>query len=400
MKRVVVGISGGVDSSVSAYLLKQQGYDVVGLFMINWHDAEGTLEGKCTWEDDLLFAQLTTKKLGIDLHTIDLSEAYKTRVVDYMFAEYEKGRTPNPDVLCNREVKFDLFVKEALKLDTDLVATGHYCQKDIIEVEENPINRLLAGRDPNKDQSYFLCQLTQEQLNHALFPVGHLHKFEVRKIAEEQNLASAEKKDSQGICFVGKVDLPTFLQQKLKAKKGRTIEVSEEIFLDDIEMPPLSTMNSLTDDELNRFSTPIKLNPSYGKQVALHNGAHYYTIGQNKGLNIGGRPKPSFVLNIDTDKNLIYTGLGKDHAGLFRKGLAIKTKEVHWIRPDLSLKIGDTKEYRVRIRYRQPLQKAILIQREENLYILFEKKQRGIAPGQFAAWYNENELIGSGTISQ
>ncbi len=398
MKRVVVGISGGVDSSVSAYLLKQQGYDVVGLFMINWHDSEGMLEGKCTWEDDLLFAQLTTKKLGIELHTVDLSKEYKTRVVDYMFAEYEKGRTPNPDVLCNREVKFDLFVKEALKLDTDLIATGHYCQKDTIDVNGKVVNRLLAGHDPNKDQSYFLCQLTQEQLSHALFPVGNLHKFEVRKIAEEQSLATAEKKDSQGICFVGKVDLPTFLQQKLKAKKGRIIELPEEIFLDDSEFPPIKEMNSLTDEELEKITTPLSLIPSFGKQVGLHNGAHYYTIGQNKGLNIGGRPKPSFVLRIDTDKNLIYTGLGKEHEGLFRKGLAINDNEVHWIRPDLALKTGESVEYLVRIRYRQPLQKAILIKRENKLYILFEKKQRGIAPGQFAAWYKENELVGSGVI--
>ena len=203
MKRVVVGLSGGVDSSVAAYLLKEQGYDVVGLFMRNWHDTTGTLEGDCPWYDDHMFAELTAKRLDIPFHFIDLSKEYRRRVVDYMFAEYGRGRTPNPDVLCNREIKFDAFLKAALDLGADYVATGHYCRKETIETPDGPIYRLLAGSDPNKDQSYFLCQLTQEQLSRALFPIGHLLKPEVRRIAAEQHLATAQRKDSQGICFVG-----------------------------------------------------------------------------------------------------------------------------------------------------------------------------------------------------
>ncbi|MFW5699382.1 MAG: tRNA 2-thiouridine(34) synthase MnmA [Bacteroidota bacterium] len=398
MKKVVVGISGGVDSSVSAYLLKQQGYDVVGLFMINWHDTTGTLEGDCPWEDDLLLAKLVARKLDIPLHTVDLSDEYRKRVVNYMFSEYEKGRTPNPDVLCNREVKFDLFVKEALNLGADYVATGHYCRKDEEKTANGLMHRLLAGRDLNKEQSYFLCQLSQEQLSKALFPVGGIHKHEVRKIAEEQDLATATRKDSQGICFVGKVDLPTFLQQKLEPRRGRIIEVDEDWYAANKKIVDVEDAEKYTDKELINVCTPHQLNPGIGKQVGLHNGAHFYTLGQNKGLNIGGRPKPSFVIALDTKKNLLYTGLGKEHAGLYRPGLMIANKEVHWIRPDKALKPGESAKYNVRIRYRQPLQKARLIQRKDNLFIIFDRPQRSITPGQFAAWYKDEELLGSGPI--
>ena len=391
MKRVVVGMSGGVDSSVAAYLLKKQGYDVVGLFMINWHDTTGTLEGDCPWDDDLLFARLVARKLGIEIHTVDLSNPYRKRVVDYMFEEYKQGRTPNPDVLCNREIKFDLFIAEALKLGADYIATGHYCRKETIKVQRKTIHRLLSGRDPNKDQSYFLCQVNQNQLSNVIFPIGAMHKYEVRKIAVEQGLATAEKKDSQGICFVGKVDLPTFLQQKLKPKKGRIIEVPDGFFkVNGVEFKELSGPEDLC--------KPHSLNPSIGKQVGTHNGAHFFTIGQNKGLNIGGRPKPSFVIGMDVDKNLLYTGLGKEHPGLYRKGLTINAQEEHWIREDIKLTPGERAEYLVRIRYRQPLQKAILIREKDKLYIVFNKKQRGIAPGQFAAWYRDDELVGSAPI--
>lgn len=391
MKRVVVGISGGVDSSVAAYLLKKQGYEVVGLFMINWHDTTGTLEGDCPWDDDLIFAKLVARKLGIELHTVDLSEPYRQRVVDYMFEEYKQGRTPNPDVLCNREIKFDLFIDEALKLGADYIATGHYCRKDTIEDNGKKIHRLLAGKDPNKDQSYFLCQVNQQQLSRALFPVGELHKFEVRSIAEEQGLATAEKKDSQGICFVGKVDLPTFLQQKLTPKKGRIIEVPDNYF-----KVNGSAFKEIADPY--EICKPHAFNPAIGSQVGLHNGAHFFTIGQNKGLNIGGRPKPSFVIHVDVEKNLLYTGLGKDHPGLYRQGLIIDAAEEHWVREDMKLNPGDSAEFLVRIRYRQPLQKAMLVREEKKLYVIFSKKQRGITPGQFAAWYKDDELIGSAPI--
>ena len=387
MKKVVVGMSGGVDSSVAAYLLKQKGYEVVGLFMKNWDDSSVTLTGNCTWEDDLLFAEMVCKKLGIPLHTVDLSNQYKERVVDYMFAEYERGRTPNPDVLCNREIKFDLFIDEALKLGADYVATGHYCRKETVIIHNKPVSRLLAGKDPNKDQSYFLCQLRQAQISRALFPVGELLKPEVRKIADEQGLATATRKDSQGICFVGKVDLPTFLQQQLQAKEGDIIEISESYYADEG-----------TSGDLKEIAKAHKYKREDGKVLAKHRGAHFYTIGQRKGLNIGGTDKPMYVIAIDVDENIVFVGKGDHHPGLYRNGLFIASDEVHWVREDLRLAMNDSKEYLVRVRYRQPLQKANLVVKPEGIYIVFEQPQRGIAPGQFAAWYDEDELIGSGVI--
>ncbi|MEG1634517.1 MAG: tRNA 2-thiouridine(34) synthase MnmA [Rikenellaceae bacterium] len=390
MERVVVGLSGGVDSSVAAYLLKNQGYEVVGLFMRNWHDTTGTLDGDCPWEDDRMFAELVAKKLDIPFHYIDLSGEYRTRVVDYMFDEYEKGRTPNPDVLCNREIKFDAFLKAALKLGADYVATGHYCQKQTEIINGKEVYKLFAGADPSKDQSYFLCQLSQDQLEKALFPIGDILKSEVRRIAAEQNLATATRKDSQGICFVGKVDLPIFLQQKLKSKEGDIIEISDEWIGYNAQK-----------NTIEELAEPYTYSPNDGKKVGTHGGAHFYTIGQRKGLNVGGKPKPLFILAIDVVTNTIYVGQGEDHHGLLRGALMILPEEMHWIRPDMAMKNGDSREYMIRIRYRQPLQKGKLIIMENASYIVFDQPQKSITAGQFAAWYTpQGELQGSGVIDK
>ena len=425
---IAVGLSGGVDSSVAALLLKQAGHNVIALFMQNWHDTTGTLHGDCEWEEDKFVAEMVAKKIGIPFHFVDLSATYRKRVVDYMFSEYEKGRTPNPDVLCNREIKFDAFMQCALELGVDYVATGHYCRKDEF-VNENgeTIYRIIAGADKNKDQSYFLCQLSQEQLSRALFPIGDIDKPEVRRIAKEAGLQSAEKKDSQGICFVGKVDLPVFLQQKLKPKEGKVVE----IFATEDERAPYTqvalrageTVADTVDDacadasatgvatsqpsirqysteELKELSAPIKYTPKQGKVIGKHIGAQFYTIGQRKGLNIGGHKESIFIISIDIENNVIYVGEGQSHPGLYRKGLRIDNSEVHWIREDLKMEIGESRRYMVRIRYRQPLQEATLYQQEDGMYIIFDKPQRGISAGQFAAWYThgEEEMIGSGVI--
>lgn len=395
MAKVVLGLSGGVDSSVAAYILKEQGHDVTALFMINWHDTTGVLSGDCPWDNDLMFAKLVAKKLDIPFKTVDLSKIYKKRVVDYMFSEYEKGRTPNPDVLCNREIKFDVFLNEAIKLGADFVATGHYCRKEEIEKNGKKIYRLLAGTDKNKDQSYFLCQLNQKQLEKSLFPIGNIEKPEVRRIAHDLKLASADKKDSQGICFVGKVDLPVFLQQKLAPKEGEVIEISPDFFKS-VNLPDYSGK----DEELKLLTKPYSYKKTDGFITGKHKGAHFYTIGQRKGLNIGGKPLPLFVIATDVDENIIYVGQGKDHPGLYRKGLFIKKDEIHFIREDLKMETGEERKYLIRHRYRQPLQKAKLFMRKEGLYILFEEKQRGITAGQFCAWYDGDELIGSGVINE
>ena len=387
--KVVVGLSGGVDSSVAAYLLKEQGHEVIGLFMRNWHDTTGKLEGECSWHDDQVFAELVAKRLDIAFHYVDLSKEYKQRVVDYMFSEYEKGRTPNPDVLCNREIKFDVFLKEALKLGAEAVATGHYCRKEERIVNGEKVYSLLAGSDPNKDQSYFLCQLSQEQLKYAMFPIGHLLKPEVRRIAEEQKLATAKRKDSQGICFVGKVDLPVFLQQQLAAKKGNIHEI-------------LPSWRRYADREeqtaLEHLAEPYRYTVRDGKKIGEHNGAHFYTIGQRKGLGIGGRKESLFIIGTDVETNTIYVGEGDSHPGLYRKALRTDNAEVHWVEPCEQLKVGEERRIKARIRYRQPLEDATLIQQEDALYILFDTPQRGIAGGQFAAWYEGDRLIGSGVI--
>jgi tRNA-uridine 2-sulfurtransferase len=395
-KKVVIGLSGGVDSSVAAWVLTEQGYDVVGLFMRNWHDTTGLLQSDCHWEDDLMFAEMVAKKLGIPFHQVDLSVPYRQKVVDYMFAEYEKGRTPNPDVLCNSEIKFDSFAEEAWKLGGDFVATGHYCRKDEVKSGEKTIYRLLSGIDKNKDQSYFLCQVSQEQLATALFPIGDMTKPEVRKIADKLGLATAERKDSQGICFVGKVHLPTFLQQKLEAKKGDIIEIRNEFIYPGIaEGLPDS---ELSEEILSSMTEPFSYEPASGHPVGIHNGAHFFTIGQRKGMNVGGHKEALFVISIDVAKNIVYVGEGQSHPGLNRKGLFIRSDEAHWIRIALKMNNGESRDYMVRIRYRQPLQKARLYCRNKGIYIIFDEQQRGIAPGQFAAWYDGDELIGSGVI--
>jgi len=389
MERVVVGLSGGVDSSVTAYLLKEQGYEVIGLFMKNWIDASVTLEAECPWVEDSTDALLVAEKLGIPFQVIDFSEIYKERIVDYMFNEYEKGRTPNPDVLCNREIKFDVFLDKCLELGADYVATGHYCQKSVIKKEGKTIYQLKAGADNNKDQSYFLCQLNQEQLSKALFPIGHLQKSEVRKIATEQNLVTANKKDSQGLCFIGKVHLPEFLQQQLKTKKGDIIEIPKDS----------SIYKKENGNSIEELTAPHIHTSKEGKVVGKHNGAHFFTIGQRKGLGVGGKIEPLFVIGTDIKKNIVYTGQGHNHPGLNRKGLFIAADEVHWTREDLKMRIGEERDYLSRIRYRQELSKASLKMKENGLYILFHEEQRGIASGQFAAWYDGDELIGSGVIS-
>lgn len=397
-KKVIVGLSGGVDSSVAAWLLKEQGYEVEGLFMINWHDSRGLLKGDCPFDEDITFAEMVARKLEIKLRTVDLSVEYRERVVDYMFREYGAGRTPNPDVLCNREIKFDSFAREALKLGADYIATGHYCRSEQAVTAGGQVHRLLAGVDRNKDQSYFLCQVSQRQLSNVLFPVGSLTKPEVRKIATDLGLATAVRKDSQGICFVGKVDLPVFLQQQLEARKGRIIYVPDsEAFR---SWPEGLPSDCVTTAELTEMTTPHALNPGDGVTAGVHNGAHFFTVGQRKGLNLGGYREPLFVIGTDTVNNIIYVGEGQSHRGLFRKGLFIRAAEVHWIREDLKMQPGENRDCLVRIRYRQPLQQARIHACEEGYYIIFEKSQRGITPGQFAAWYDGEELLGSGPIDE
>ena len=396
MKRVVVGLSGGVDSSVAAYLLQKQGYEVIGLFMKNWHDDSVTISDECPWLEDSNDALMVAEKLGIPFQTVDMSVPYKQRIVDYMFREYERGRTPNPDVLCNREIKFATFLEYALNLGADYVATGHYCRKDTIEVNGQTIYRLLAGKDQNKDQSYFLCQLSQAQLGGALFPIGDLQKSEVRAIAKELGLVTAEKKDSQGLCFVGKVRLPEFLQQQLAPKKGDIIQIPST--WQGYQDKESSKLFECYEDELKYYAEKYHYSPTDGKVVGQHDGAHFFTIGQRKGLHVGGTVEPLFVIDTDTEKNIIYVGEGHAHPGLFRRTLFVKKEDIHWIRTDLALSLHQSMEAMVRIRYRQPLQKATLYLNDSGLYIDFTTPQSAITSGQFAAWYIEDELIGSGEI--
>lgn len=391
MKTVVVGLSGGVDSSVAAYLLQQQGYNVIGIFMKNWHDESVTISDDCPWIDDSQDALLVAQKLGIPFQTVDLSEVYKERIVDYMFSEYEAGRTPNPDVLCNREIKFDVFLKTAMDLGADYVATGHYCRKS--ENEDGSFS-LLAGMDDNKDQSYFLCQLTQDQLAKSLFPIGELQKSEVRTIASELDLITADKKDSQGLCFIGKVKLPVFLQQQLQPKTGNVVEINKDLPI----LKAYQDKIKIESDDYRFLSQPFVFNESDGVVKGTHQGAHYFTNGQRKGLGIGGTPLPLFIVDTNTQTNTVYVGQGEDHPALNRKALFIKNEDIHWVRPSLTLKEGESIDYSVRIRYRQTLVTATLFKETEGLYILFSELQKGISPGQFAAWYKGDELIGSGVI--
>ena len=396
MQKVVVGLSGGVDSSVTAYLLKEQGYDVIGLFMKNWHDDSVTISKECPWLEDSNDALIVAEKLGIPFQTVDLSAQYKERIVDYMFREYEKGRTPNPDVLCNREIKFDVFMKIAMQLGADYVATGHYCRKGVIKNEDGTETyQLLAGADANKDQSYFLCQLSQEQLAKTLFPIGELQKPEVRKIAAENDLITADKKDSQGLCFIGKVRLPEFLQQKLRPKKGVIVEVPAVLEQYASTVPQFNSKL----EELAYYAEKPHYDLTDGKVVGEHQGAHYFTKGQRKGLDVGGTKEPLFVIETDVDQNVIYTGQGKGHPGLYRRTLFVNNDELHWVRTDLALEVDQTMEVMARIRYRQPLQKATLYRVDSGLYVDFVEKQSAITEGQFVAWYIGEELVGSGVIS-
>lgn len=395
-KKVVVGLSGGVDSSVTAYLLQQQGYEVIGLFMKNWHDDSVTISDECPWLDDSNDAMMVAEKLGIPFQTVDLSEHYRERIVEYMFGEYQRGRTPNPDVLCNREIKFDVFMKIALSLGADFVATGHYCRKEEFTRDDQTIYRLLAGRDANKDQSYFLCQLTQEQLSKTLFPIGDLQKSEVRKIAAEQDLVTANKKDSQGLCFIGKVRLPEFLQQKLKPKQGPIVEIAADKEFYQLEEP--ETFDN-KQEELDYLSRKYQYQARDGQVVGTHQGAHYFTKGQRKGLAVGGTPEPLFVIDTDVEENIIFTGQGKHHPGIFRKALLVNPDEVHWVRKDLALQNDQSRQVTARIRYRQPLQQAVLHQTEKGMYVVFDQPQASITEGQFVAWYQGEELLGSGVIA-
>jgi tRNA-specific 2-thiouridylase len=388
MKRVVVGLSGGVDSSVAAHLLIEQGYEVIALFMRNWVDDSVIISEECPWIDDSNDALEVAERLGIPYQVIDFSKEYKERIVDYMFAEYKIGRTPNPDILCNREVKFDIFLDKALSLGADYVATGHYCQKETIEVDGKEVHKLIAGADPGKDQSYFLCQLNQHQLSKALFPIGHLQKSKVREIAAEIGLNTAEKKDSQGLCFIGKVKLPTFLQQQLEPKDGDIIEL-------DNNQPQFE----YTDSELPTLARNFDYASATGKLVGQHYGAHYFTVGQRKGLNVGGTPEALFVVATDTTKNIVYVGQGVNHKALFRKGLLVQNEDIHWIRTDLEMQMDEVRTYQGRIRYRQPLVGITLHRKPEGLYVVFDEHMSGVTPGQFVAWYEGAESIGSGVIS-
>ena len=399
MARVIVGLSGGVDSSVAAWLLQQQGHEVIGLFMKNWHDESVIISEECPWIEDSNDALAVAEKLGIPFQTLDLSEEYRERIVEYMFREYEAGRTPNPDVLCNREIKFDVFLEKALQLKADFVATGHYVRKETtINEAGKEVYHLLSGKDGNKDQSYFLCQLSQDQLKRALFPIGELTKPQVRELATKLDLVTADKKDSQGLCFIGKVRLPEFLQQQLKPKQGNIVEVPADSPVFQLAVPAGESVSLAI--QMKQEAKPFALSPEIGEVVGQHQGAHYFTIGQRKGLNVGGKPEPLFVIGTDTAENVIYVGMSDRHPGLYHQTLFIPTEDLHWVREDLRLSIGDQISVDARIRYRQPLQKATLYQMADGAYLRFETPQKGITPGQFAAWYVEDELIGSGVISQ
>ena len=395
MKKVIVGLSGGVDSSVSALLLKQQGFEVIGLFMKNWHDETVTISDDCPWLDDSNDAMLIAEKLEIPFQTVDLSEQYHSRIIDYMFNEYENGRTPNPDVLCNREIKFDIFLKIALDLGADYIATGHYCQVNKINKDNKEIYRLIVGADEKKDQSYFLCQLNQKQLSKAIFPIGHLTKSDVRDIAKKNDLITADKKDSQGLCFVGKVKLPDFLKQRLTPKKGKVIKIDSELVKQEIDLNEVKSKEK----ELELLSSPFSFSSDDGEEIGEHHGAYYYTVGQRKGLNIGGFSEPLFVLETDVSKNIIYVGMGESHPALYKKALFVKSNEIHWIREDLKINENETMNVEFRIRYRQPLQSGTIYRFKKGLYILFDKPILSVTSGQFVSWYIDDELIGSGTIN-
>ena len=337
---------------------------------------------------------LVAEKLNIPFQVVDLSKDYKEKIIDYMFDEYSKGNTPNPDILCNREIKFDVFMDIALSLGADYVATGHYSSIKINNDNNNSVKyELHSGRDNSKDQSYFLCQLNQEQLSKILFPIGDLMKNEVREIARNNHLVTAEKKDSQGLCFVGKVSLTDFLQQKLKKKTGNIIEIPSNSKLFDKKINFVDE-----NDRLLSLTNQIDYSLSDGKIIGKHDGAHYYTIGQRKGLAIGGYKEPLFVISTNTETNEIFVGEGKNHPGLSKKALKVKFSEVNWVNDDYNFENIRDLNLKARIRYRQKLQKISVYKHLDYLYVEFEDFQTAITKGQFLAIYDNSQLIASGVI--
>jgi len=383
-KKVIIALSGGVDSSVSAFLLKKEGYEVIGVFMKIWHENSRNFNQECPWVEDSSYALEIAEQLNIPFHVVDLSNEYEKRIVNYMFDEYSRGTTPNPDVLCNKEIKFDVFLRYALKLNANYVATGHYAKKI---TNKNGTHSLIAGKDNSKDQSYFLCQLNQKQLEKIIFPIGDLLKSEVREIAKINKLATADRRDSQGLCFVGKIKIPEFLSKKLKTKKGHVIEIKSD-----------NPKYKISRKTIEEKSKAIKYSESDGKIIGHHNGAHFFTIGQRKGLNIGGKKEPLFVIKTDTINNIVYVGMGENHPGLYKKALKIEREECHWIREDLKIDVGEKKKFLIRTRYRQNLIPGKLIMKSDYLFIEFREQVKSITSGQFAAWYLKNELIGSAPI--
>ena len=392
--KVVVALSGGVDSSVAAYLLKEQGHDLIGLFMKNWHDENVTISDECPWLDDSNDAMLVAEKLKIPFQTVDLSKEYKEKIIDYMFDEYSKGNTPNPDILCNKEIKFDVFMDIALSLGADYVATGHYSNIITNNTDINNIKyELHSGLDNIKDQSYFLCQLNQKHLNKIIFPIGNLNKTEVRNIAKTNNLVTADKKDSQGLCFVGKVSLPDFLQQKLKKKIGNVIEISSKSELYTKDNNLINEQERIID-----LSRQINYTNLDGNIIGEHDGAHYFTIGQRKGLAIGGYNQPLFIIGTNTVTNEIFVGEAKNHPGLLRKALKIRFSKVNWVNDHFNYLNSKNLNLMAKIRYRQKLQKISISKYLDFLYVEFEDYQSAITPGQFVAIYDNSQLIASGVI--
>ncbi|HZX21802.1 MAG TPA: tRNA 2-thiouridine(34) synthase MnmA [Clostridia bacterium] len=353
--RVVVGMSGGVDSSVAALLLKEQGYDVIGIFMKNWDEADEF--GYCTAAEDYEDVRRVCGQIGIPYYTVNFEKEYWDRVFAYFLEEYKKGRTPNPDILCNKEIKFKAFLEHALKLGADYLATGHFARVDLNDNEY----RLLRGVDSGKDQTYFLSQLNQYQLSKTMFPVGHLLKNEIRRIAKDNNLVTADKRDSTGICFIGERNFKEFLSNYLPAQPGKMM-------------------------------TPE------GEVKGKHDGLMFYTLGQRKGLGIGGAGtgEPWFVADKDIEKNILYVVQGENHPDLYSCGLT--AIDLHWIskKPKPS-----TFECTAKFRYRQKDQEVgVHIEGEDTCRVVFENPQKAVTPGQFVVFYDGKVCLGGATIDK
>ncbi|MBL0388742.1 tRNA 2-thiouridine(34) synthase MnmA [Tumebacillus sp. ITR2] len=351
--RVVVGMSGGVDSSVTAYLLKEQGYDVIGVFMKNWDDTDEF--GHCTADEDFNDVRRVCEKIGIPYYTVNFEKQYFDRVFQYFLDEYKRGRTPNPDVMCNREIKFKEFLDAALDLGADYIATGHYARVDFHEGKY----RLLRGVDNNKDQTYFLNQLNQYQLSKTLYPIGELPKPKVREIAEAAGLATARKKDSTGICFIGERNFREFLSQYLPNQPGE-----------------MRTMN--------------------GEVKGQHMGLMYYTLGQRQGLGIGGSGEPWFVVGKDLDNNVLLVEQGQDHPALYSESLV--ATDVHWVSGEPT---DTTFRCAAKFRYRQPDQMVTVHVKDGGVCeVLFDEKQKAVTPGQAVVFYDGEVCLGGGTIDK